>query len=306
MFGSNAGGTYEVITNTGDPLKWTRYYSDGPWPCGPFLTEDQVKAYAPDLNDKLVQEAAAAIYSSGFDILTFLAELSEVRGLFFNTAKTILKLKVPKNWKSLSNEWLSVRYGWRPLINDFKSINKAIKALNEKQKARSSKRIWNKFTESVIDEYTVENYELNKYDVHVVKTYNVQKSICGAVTADIEIPAFQANPFVSAWELVPLSFVLDWFISVGKSIAAASFMAFQSRHAASKGLRIEVDYDYAAYSINYGPLFKGGTGYNAWSSSHAMYECRVPCSVPLTPHFTLKLNPYKLLDLLGLIIQRYH
>jgi hypothetical protein len=96
----------------------------------------------PYISDKYVQEAAAAIYSSGHDTLTFLAELTDVRHMFLQTGKRLLRLSklAPKGWKGMSSDWLSGRYGWRTLMFDLQDLNKAVKNLGDTRTRRNEKR----------------------------------------------------------------------------------------------------------------------------------------------------------------------
>jgi hypothetical protein len=299
----SGSGFYDV--KSGTTSSWSRWFASNEnylaasaW----RLTEVDLAAYVPDVSNKYVQEAAAAIYTNGFDALTFLAELADVRSLFLNTAKTLLKLKIPKNWKALSNEYLSVRYGWRTLFYDVTSLNKAIKALNDKcKRTRYSEVRGNTSSDSWQD---VNLAYTTHYVYKVEKSYTTEVSLRGSVTADIEIPAFQFNPFQTAWEVVPFSFVLDWFLSVGRAISAASFLAFTSKYASSYGYKIKMTKTLNAEILSTADSFLAGT---VWGKGQcdAEIEVRTPCGVPLTPHLTLKLNPWKVLDLLGLIIQRF-
>jgi len=267
------------------------------WP----VTTDIINSYIPEGYNKYVQEAAAAIYSSGYDLLTFVAELADVRSMFLKAGTALLKLDFPRNWRRLTNAYLSARYGWRTLFFDLEGLNKAIKNLNsgKGKKSRFNKSRSNKTTTINTTDWTSDNGSYRRSHVIVER---VSISVKGSVTADIEIPEFQINPFVTAWEVVPLSFVLDWFLSVGKSIAAASFLACNSSYAASTGYRIEVDRSYSETTTWTSSTTFGSRGQDSTSNGYG--EFRKPCSVPLTPHFTFRMNPWKVLDLLGLILQR--
>jgi hypothetical protein len=279
-----------------------------------MLIEDDLAAYLPNKYDQYVQEAAAKIYSSGHDTLTFLAELADVRHLFVSAAKTMLKLKVPdnywkfikntrrlKSWKDMSNEWLSARYGWRTLLYDIEDLNKAIRRINAERRTRFSERAGNK-TSTTNQETNLHEYA--HFYLREIVQDKISVSLRGSVTADAWIPEFQFNPLVTGWELIPLSFVLDWFITVGKAISAVSFLALESQYAASCGYRIEIVRDLETFIEDTKPTFCDGemqqTGH-----SEASLEVRTPCSVPALPHLTVKMNTSKVFDLLALIVQRF-
>lgn len=298
-------GKYRIRSHSGDPSKWSEWYATGGEYCYTArpLTKELILEHTPDISDKYVQEAAAGIYTDGFDVLTFVAELTEVYRLFMNTAQTLLKLRIPRDWKSLSNEWLSARYGWRTLIYDMIGINEAIEKLNEKQRTRHSEKRWatSSTTTTEVFEWLTDS---NRYYLRAVVTDHVTVSLRGSVTADIIIPAFQFNPVMAAWELIPFSFIIDWFVTIGKAIASASFLTFQTNYSASSGLKVEVVRDHVYEDVNHQTGYI--SGYNEGTGHYeGSIEIRHPCSVPLTPHLTLNIDFYKILDLLALIIQRF-
>lgn len=266
------------------------YFSD--WV--PLVTE--LEALMPPATTKFVQQAAAAIYSSGHDTLTFLAELSSVKTMFMNLGYRLLKMKLPKNARDLANDWLEGRYGWRTFVYDIKSLNEALQNLNA-HRDRYRQRKGYKSTETVTRTYATGSAPVSN---HVI-TDKITTGIRGTVIADIEVPQFQFNPIQTGWELIPYSFVVDWFVSVGKALSAASFLAYASKYSASYGQYVEV---VRTYSMRFVPT---STIVGTWSQDAvctAKLERRTPCSVPLVPHFTLNLNPYKILDLVGMVVQR--
>jgi hypothetical protein len=181
---------------------------------------------------------------------------------------------------------------------DIKDIYEAVQKLNTK-KQRIMKKARGKRTFDVTNEWTV---PISSFiEGHHIVIDHVTWELRGSVVADVEIPDFQFNPFQTAWELIPYSFVLDWFLSVGKSISAASFLTLQSDYQASWGFKVSIERSYRYDSI---ALENCDADWWQEASCIGSYERRTPCSVPLTPHFTLRLNPYKILDLLGMIIQR--
>lgn len=297
QYSGYTSGTYNVWTS-GNTSHWWAVnqwtYLDS-W----CISEEDVYAYAPDAYDMYVNEAAAKIYSSGYDALTAIAELTQIRSLFKQTITRLLSLKLPKNWKELSCDWLSYRYGWRTLFYDIKNINEAISNFDEKR-TRYSEKCGNQQTQTSTSATTVEkaHYYLDQTIIDKVTI-----SLRGSVTADIVVPKFQFNPLQTAWELVPLSFVVDWLLTVGKSLAAMSFLTFQTNYSASKGYRIEFIRSFNSGIGETKDTFDSGTD-DQYGSSKVELEVRNPCRVPLTPHFTMRLDSFKILDLLALVTQR--
>jgi hypothetical protein len=269
-----------------------------------------VKAFASDITTDMVQEAAAAIYSSGYDALTALAELTEVRKLFANAAKMLLSLRIPrgfsristfeKTMKGRSNEWLEFRYGWRTFVYDLLAINNTIKTWNDKARDRysESKYSVNLHNYSTVLQVSDYFYQADDLVTDIGKIRHI-----GSVTADIMVPKLQFNPFNTAWELVPLSFVVDWFVSIGKMLSAMSFLTFQTQYSASAGVAVEIQRD-VTRSITGGQNGWTSGGHTGTSTSKSEYVVRNPCRVPITPHFKLNLDGLKITDLLALVVQR--
>jgi hypothetical protein len=305
-------GAYSVKSGTPDIYN-TWYYDAGcPWPGSASIpwapTDNEVALHIPPALDIYVQEAASAIYSQGWDVLTFLAEFADVKRMFVSIAKSLVKpkrrVKMPpwEKLRSMSCKWLALRYGWRPLISDIGNLIEAVKKLNgmiEKRNRYSEKRgsKWSsKSSKSEVQTKT--HYELSISTVDLITV-----SVRGSVVAEIEVPALQLNPAVTAWEIIPFSFVLDWFISVGKSLSAASFMLKQNKYAASVGYSIKFErtgqYNITdEFSSFVEGIHRGG------STCMSTLEVRVPCGVPILPQAALRLNSFKVVDLLGLAIQR--
>lgn len=168
---------------------------------------------------------------SGFDLLTSMAELPETLELLvkiFRAAKNPLKgiqdlLKRyqrahgPRDKISLAhsdflNEWLQYRYAIMPLYHSIKDALETLDGLTYKYKTDRAR----------------ESIQLPGFP----KTKPEQDCVIHAITGEVTVRAvgksayldpdlrlsdlLTINPFVTAWELLPLSFVWGWFINVGE------------------------------------------------------------------------------------------
>lgn len=256
-----------------------------------YVTPDDAKAY--------VQEAAAMIYSEGYDALTALAELADVKRMFMKLGRTLTSKRGLKKALDTPSTWLEARYGWRPLIYDIRELNEAIKNFDERR-SRYSKRKGGD-TSSTVE---TESETVWGYVTHVLTISDeITIGLRGSVVADITVPKVQINPLITGWELVPFSFVIDWFLQVGKSIAAMSFLLMQSNYTAAQGINVTIN---RTTSLE---LTETRTGYQSGQCTQssnfvATASKRVPTSVPLFPRIKLNLNAFKIADLVALIIQR--
>lgn len=266
-----------------------------------FITEDEVSTYAPEVPYKYITDASAKIYSSGHDSLTFLAELASTKEMFVNLVKRFLKFS-PRitNLRGLASDWLEYRYGWRTLIYDMQDINDAIATLNEKR-TRYSARSGDVYSTTNVSEVPVEAW----WGTAVLLTVDtIEVKSRASVTADITVPKFQFNPITTAWELIPYSFVVDWIVTVGKSLSAASFMALQQNYASSAGFSVHVKRT-SSFSLETLSPTCSSASVDESSESEATLTVREPHSVPLTPHLTLNLDSLKVLDLVGMVVQKF-
>lgn len=293
-------GTYSY--NKSDGTQYRQVYGSYTPYTDWYIMRDELEAYAPQPKDLSlhVQAAAAKIYSSGYDALTCLAELASTRRMFLDCAKKLAHLDFPRNWRRLSSEWLEGRYGWRTLLYDLDDLSKALANFDE-SRSRYSERSGYR---DVITLPTVET-EMSWMAFYGLKKLTDQVTIegRGCVTADIEVPKFQFNPLQTGWELIPFSFVIDWFIGVGQSLAALSFMAYQRKYAASIGYRITIErsfsFDTTSFKTGY-----SGDGVHQNATCKAILYTRFPSHVPLFPQPSLHINPYKIIDMIAMVLQR--
>lgn len=183
---------------------------------------------------------------------------------------------------------------------DIESLNEAIRNLNDKR-TRYSKRAGTTYSFTNSDEWTTNHSSFIRQHTLIDE---VTIGIRGSVVADIEISKFQLNPLQTGWEIIPFSFVIDWFVNVGKTLSAWSFLATQTDYTAAAGYIVEVEREYQ-FEIESGlSNFISGHSYMQGSCYQSQTR-RTPCSIPKLPHLILKLNSFKILDLLALIIQRW-
>lgn len=277
------------------------YYSTGNW-CqfSEWIIDDSHLAeHVPPQTSDWVQEAAAALYSTGWDGLTFMAELVDIRRLFVGVLDTFGKLLSLHGWKKLSaaNEYLSVRYGWRTLLYDIKDINEMLSKTKADRQILSEKR-GTTYSTSVVHE---QPYLYTWYSLQVTTKDDITVAERGSVDALIDVPDVLINPMATAWEIVPLSFVVDWFFTIGKAIESTAFLLLQKQYTASAGTMVKMTRSMSTHI----ELHPDATGtHSQTGSSEAVLKTRRPCAVPLSPHLTAKLNTLKVLDLVGLVMQR--
>jgi hypothetical protein len=196
--------------------------------------------------------------------------LNLVRGLSFGKASKL---------------WLEARYGWRTLIYDLEDLNDAIRNFDDKRKR------WSERAGTSYQTVTTSSTNISGAYFNIIRNNTLywDVSVRGSVVADIQLQRFRANPIQTAWELIPYSFVLDWFIGVGDALSAIHFLASQERYQASGG------YHVACHYISTSSLNSVNTGYTATvstaqSDSYVEWTRRYPMPVSPFPFTRVKLN----------------
>lgn len=138
-------------------------------------------------------------------------------------------------FKGPADEWLQIQYGWGPLLSDIHGALVVADFANVRNKPR---RVLVGNSETVSGSYeTVAGMELYsnlpypshlwqiRFPYKVSVERDVRVKVCVDVTPDNKTLATVdqlgiTNPALVAWELVPYSFVIDWFVPIGDWISS--------------------------------------------------------------------------------------
>lgn len=209
-------------TQRGDLAYWRDTF-----PTAPTYTRSLV------LDPAEVERALSSAFSDlfvGYDALTELAELSRTSSevvsilekaklLLLNFRKTSLALKDKYRRqpsaaaKAVGDLWLEYQYGIMPLVfsvKDILALSKARTFITERR--RVSAEYVDEVPASPPDTYFITEM-----------TGSIQASVTckGRWSAGLAVSdRINFNPFLTAWELIPYSFVIDWFVNVGDFLAS--------------------------------------------------------------------------------------
>lgn len=162
---------------------------------------------------------------------------------FLDAAKTLRMHFVPKGVsvkKSFSNNWLEFHFGWEPLVKD---IYESVEVLNNPLKAFELVRGKRQF---VLSESVIENTGSTSRVLFPVSSYTVYQGGRVSAITDRGLHSLDQfgvlNPAEILWELVPFSFVVDWFANVGQVLSSFSDFA---------GMTLKDTYTTRKYTISY-------------------------------------------------------
>lgn len=262
----------------------------------------------------LVQQAAAKLYSRGWDGLTFLAEFHQVLRMFKrlvpNVIKLVLELKTflktldnkTELTSDIVNAWLQGRYGWRILIYDIEDINKLIDKIDteESSRCREVEKFERNWTRTAIS-----NPSGGNHSVSHTSLYNFKLGVRGTIIADFLPSRVSFNPVVTSYELITLGFVLDWVVNIGMALEAVSFIATNHQYTACTGVSLNWTRDVTTQVvINPVGWPNGWSNWNQISFSEKAEVIRRDVRyVPILPFYNLNLSVFKVADLVALLTQ---
>lgn len=205
------------------------------------------------LKNSVLMAARLKVSDSKVNVAQMFAERKQVSDMIYSTATTLarvvsslrrgnlpgayiaLGLKRPSHRKAkgyyrdfenrgdaaAANAWLQMQYGWRPLLSDiYGSCEQLAKASRPQRDIIRLRRSGSVSKASHSDTGNtggtgILRYSESRYDVSVSVRYRMTSpSLQGMASVGM------VNPASLAWELLPFSFVVDWFLPVGNYLEA--------------------------------------------------------------------------------------
>jgi hypothetical protein len=204
----------------------------------------------------------------------------------------------PLKAKDVSGRWLEMQYGWRPLVDQAYEAGNALAAVTGPRVLRYKANL---------AKTKEKDLSISPPGFSSMFLCSVRVQILAELSEDISIARSLGltNPLAVAWEVVPYSFVVDWFLPVGSYLSAWGVIpALKGRFlttikATMKGER------FTKFGPN--PVLRPALGYGL-RENHIAYS-RSPSSSLSVPLPTMKsipqaLSPAHLYNAVALVHQR--
>jgi hypothetical protein len=171
------------------------------------------------------------------NVLQNLAERHQVYSMLGNTANRVahaytsfkrgnvrgvvesLALKRGQPWtKTIASNWLEYQYGWRPLLSDLYDGLVAYYT-NSRPKIYRVSTVRSRL-KNVVNTVNNVGYTRQQSDVLIVKVKGIVDFTIDDNRLDQASSLGVLDPELLAWELLPYSFVVDWFTNIGDYLSS--------------------------------------------------------------------------------------
>lgn len=133
--------------------------------------------------------------------------------------------RIPSKEKSLANNWLELQYGWKPLLMDIRGSMESLAKFNladySVKRLRSSAKSHEETSVAITDANGQATIGSRKLFLEATIKFGLTYRVNSQLTSYLAQSGF-TNPINILWEVIPFSFVVDWFLPIGPWLEALS------------------------------------------------------------------------------------
>jgi hypothetical protein len=303
----------ELYTKAPASACWQFHHSGPQWFTRPWLVG--APAFDETIISSVVNDAIVKVKEAIWDVGTDVAQLQQLarfagqqwnRVNYYAIKAALRAKKKYKSWKEVvpafASYWLEYRYGWRPILF---SVEDAMEAYNSELEKGSYRRGYTKLL-TELDDSATDNWTFDGAYLGVgvgTQTLSGERTYRGMAIGSVDSNSIRwgADPLLTTWELIPYSFVVDWFLNVGNWLNAVS--PFSGAHI--EGSQCSVKDDYVLRQENN----RSWSGTSATGAHNGVvtelrvqrYE-RFAQSASSLPVWNPRLSPARILDVAALVL----
>lgn len=265
-----------------------------------------------------IAEARETVESVGSVLYDAMRLIREARRLNVGRFKKLLsrppsRAALKKLPKAIANQWLRWRYGIRPLIGEAEAISRSWAAVAERPFVRKTFRAkgdtidtsdsWTSTSPSYWGEYRHKHSENQTTSVYSGALVEADTSVYAPFTRSYGLDDIPT----AGWELIPFSFVVDWFLDVGGWIQSwdsdpslsilASWVTVKDTHKKTDtrdGFDFQKNPPFPSISIHGSRV----------REERALLRIANP-DIPYLPPLKVRLNTSKIADLVSLVLTNF-
>lgn len=173
-----------------------------------------------------IAEANKTLKQVGDSVMDIVKAFRAVKSGNIKRAAGILGVPVPrKKGKDIASNWLALQYGWLPLYSDIHGAYDEIRKLTSDRPLRFSttaairESLPSSFQPNISGSYSDSFNAVGTQEGYQVVKVNLVYEVNSRLMNDLSNNGL-VNPLEVAWELVPFSFVVDWFLPIGDWMSA--------------------------------------------------------------------------------------
>lgn len=263
---------------------------------------------SPSTVSAMVHSARARVNAAALDVLTNIFESKDLPRTFRTTLQGVTDLALAaarrsRHPRDFHSHWLNYRYGWMPLIF---TLNDAVTAMNNVREGFIREKMSATFNSSDASnrDGPSDPNSLWRFQENYTQRLRVTGMAYGEVSGLSGSYGF--DPLVTAWELVPYSFVVDWFFQVGTFLQSVSPFGVAANLRSGYSIRTSLVRKIMTrvYYNNSPTIVKVGSGtLGILTLTTERYE-RVPDEGGSMPGWNPRLSTERLVDAAALVLNQ--
>ncbi|DAD51222.1 maturation protein [ssRNA phage SRR7976327_1] len=223
---------------------------------GPYYSAQTKPQFDSNTELQLLAKMADEIRGHSFNLGVFVAELRESLAMLLNSFSAIVtmakalrhrdfgllllsvanvaggeqiqrrfvndkRLRKAVSTGNISSTWLAIQYGWKPLVNDIFEACKAIEALTSEPRTLRA-RFSAQGPSYPFDDLST---DIRPNPTKFIHWCSSRREYRLKWVEKVSIPRSLGliNPLTIAWERLPWSFVIDWFMPIGSYLDLVGF-----------------------------------------------------------------------------------